>query len=150
MTLTLYNALDIFEENIEDIKLACMENIRAILTEEGSGNWIRQEITRLRVLPYHSMLKRITARQQSKVSVRSSSITDAMIAHAKEFPIEGLYDGRLRKGVGLCPFHDEGTPSFSIKYNKYRCFGCDAHGDAIDFYMKTNNCNFVTAVKAMQ
>ena len=40
--------------------------------------------------------------------------------------------------VGLCPFHNEKTASFSVSGNKqmYYCFGCGEHGDAIDFVGK--------------
>jgi len=34
---------------------------------------------------------------------------------------------------GLCPFHEDKTPSFAIKENRFRCWGCGAHGDSIDF-----------------
>lgn len=79
--------------------------------------------------------------------------TDYQLDQAREVPIEGMYEGSLRtiygKAVGLCPFHEEGTPSFTIftNENKFHCFGCQAHGDAIDFWMKTRNVDFVQAVK---
>ena len=79
--------------------------------------------------------------------------TDYQLDQAREVPIESMYDGNLRntygKLVGLCPFHEEKTPSFTIftNENKFHCFGCQAHGDAIDFYMKLHNCDFVQAVK---
>jgi DNA primase len=43
--------------------------------------------------------------------------------------------GRVWKG--LCPFHDESTPSFYAYDHGFHCFGCGAHGDAIDFVMRT-------------
>jgi hypothetical protein len=39
----------------------------------------------------------------------------------------------LRNGMGLCPFHQEKTPSFSVKPEYFKCFGCDAKGDIYDF-----------------
>ncbi len=41
--------------------------------------------------------------------------------------------------VGLCPFHDERTPSFHVypEEQQYRCYGCQAHGDIIDFVART-------------
>jgi DNA primase len=48
---------------------------------------------------------------------------------------------------GLCPFHDERTPSFTVVPDKrfYHCFGCQAHGSAIDFVMNVMKVDFVTA-----
>lgn len=52
---------------------------------------------------------------------------------------------------GLCPFHNEKTPSFSVSedFQNYRCFGCDAQGDIISFAEKTHTINFVEAVKML-
>ena len=46
---------------------------------------------------------------------------------------------RGREYIGLCPFHKEKTPSFSVVEDKgfYHCFGCGAHGDVIGFSMQT-------------
>lgn len=52
--------------------------------------------------------------------------------------------GKLWKGC--CPFHDEKTPSFTVFDDHYHCFGCDAHGDAIDFVQRTEGLNFADAV----
>lgn len=50
---------------------------------------------------------------------------------------------------GLCPFHSETTPSFSVSETKefYYCFGCSAQGDAIDFVMHMDGVGFPEAVK---
>ena len=49
---------------------------------------------------------------------------------------------------GLCPFHKEKTPSFTVNDDKgfYHCFGCGAHGSAFDFVMETEGLNFREAV----
>jgi DNA primase len=51
----------------------------------------------------------------------------------------------------LCPFHDEKTPSFVIQRgdNHYHCFGCGAHGDAIQFLMTYLKMSFVEAVESL-
>jgi len=53
--------------------------------------------------------------------------------------------------VGLCPFHREKTPSFTVHDDKgfYHCFGCQAHGDAIEFVMKTESLTFPEAVERL-
>ena len=50
--------------------------------------------------------------------------------------------------VGLCPFHDERTPSFSVNADQklYYCFGCEAKGDAIGFVRQTEALEFREAV----
>lgn len=51
--------------------------------------------------------------------------------------------------VGLCPFHDEKTPSFTVSPSKgiYKCFGCGAGGNVISFVKKFKNVEFVEAVE---
>jgi len=62
---------------------------------------------------------------------------------------------RLRKTggsfTGLCPFHQERTPSFNVSptYNTFKCFGCGEGGDAITFVMKRDNIDFVDAIEVL-
>src|SRR5271156_3672597 len=51
----------------------------------------------------------------------------------------------------LCPFHDEKTPSFVIQKGDfhYHCFGCGAHGDAIQFLMTHLKMSFLEAVESL-
>ena len=58
---------------------------------------------------------------------------------------------RGREHVGLCPFHNEKTPSFTVSESKgfFHCFGCGAHGDAIDFAMRSSGLSFVEAVEQL-
>src|SRR5262245_15542037 len=53
--------------------------------------------------------------------------------------------------VGLCPFHDEKTPSFNVNpdMNRYYCFGCQESGDAIQFVIETEHLDFPTAVERL-
>ncbi|HWD52329.1 MAG TPA: DNA primase [Acidimicrobiales bacterium] len=56
-----------------------------------------------------------------------------------------------RRWVGLCPFHGEKTPSFSVNAEEgfYYCFGCQEKGDAITFVRKTEHLDFVDAVRRL-
>ncbi len=60
---------------------------------------------------------------------------------------------QLKKGganfMGLCPFHGEKSPSFSVSPSKqfYHCFGCGKNGNAISFLMDHNGMGFIEAVK---
>lgn len=53
--------------------------------------------------------------------------------------------------VGLCPFHNEKTPSFTVypDTNSFYCFGCGAGGDVISFIRRIDNLDYVEAVKAV-
>lgn len=50
---------------------------------------------------------------------------------------------------GLCPFHNEKTPSFKVSKAKgyYKCFGCGKSGDSISFLMEYRNINYIEAIK---
>lgn len=66
--------------------------------------------------------------------------------------VAGLYTKLKQKGsyyFGLCPFHKESTPSFSVSPDKqiYHCFGCGASGNVFGFVMQVENYGFVEAVK---
>lgn len=52
---------------------------------------------------------------------------------------------------GLCPFHKEKTPSFTVNEAKgfYHCFGCGSHGSVFDFLMETEGLNFREAVEKL-
>lgn len=86
-------------------------------------------------------------------------MTPSEIAKARDS--RALSDIARRHGVklyrmgrgwkGLCPFHNEKTPSFHVSddRNTFKCFGCGAWGDPIDFLMQMLNLSFVEAVKAL-
>lgn len=58
---------------------------------------------------------------------------------------------RGREWIGLCPFHTEKSPSFSVVEDKgfYHCFGCGAHGDVIGFVMRTESLSFPETVEKL-
>lgn len=56
-----------------------------------------------------------------------------------------------RELTGLCPFHNEKTPSFTVSEEKgfFHCFGCGAHGDVIGFVMRQEGLSFPEAVERL-
>ena len=79
---------------------------------------------------------------------------DELIARADIVEVVGARVALKRAGSnykGLCPFHGEKTPSFTVSPSKgfYHCFGCSAHGTAIGFLMAYDNLEFPEAVEAL-
>jgi DNA primase len=69
-------------------------------------------------------------------------------------PIVGKRVRLIRRGrehLGLCPFHKEKTPSFTVNEDKgfYHCFGCGKHGSIFDFVMETEGLSFPEAVERL-
>ncbi len=56
-----------------------------------------------------------------------------------------------REYKACCPFHNEKSPSFTVNDDKgfYHCFGCGAHGDAIEFIRKYEKCSYPEAIEAL-
>ena len=54
-----------------------------------------------------------------------------------------------RHGKALCPFHEEKTPSFSIKGQHWHCFGCNEGGDVIDFISRIQCISIWEAAKRL-
>ena len=79
---------------------------------------------------------------------------DKIHAAAKIEEVVSDYITLKRRGanlIGLCPFHNEKTGSFTVSPSKgiYKCFGCGASGHAIKFVMEIEQCSFVDAVKQL-
>ena len=82
------------------------------------------------------------------------SFIDELVARADIVEVVGARVALKRAGSnykGLCPFHGEKTPSFTVSPSKgfYHCFGCSAHGTAIGFLMAYDNLEFPEAVEAL-
>ena len=77
---------------------------------------------------------------------------DAIVAACRIEEVVGDYVHLTKRGVnliGLCPFHDEKTPSFIVSPAKgiYKCFGCGEAGDAIRFMMRHEQYSYVEALR---
>lgn len=90
------------------------------------------------------MAGRIRAEDVQAVKERSS-ITDVVREHVSLRPA-GI--GSMK---GLCPFHDEKTPSFTVRetVGAYHCFGCGEGGDVISFVQKLDHLTFAEAVERL-
>lgn len=79
-------------------------------------------------------------------------VLDEIRSRASIVDVISEYVNLNKKGsnyMGLCPFHSEKTPSFSVSESKqiFHCFGCHVGGDVITFIMKRENLSFIEAVK---
>ena len=82
----------------------------------------------------------------------SQELVDEVLANTDIVDVVSAHVHLKKRGstyVGLCPFHNEKTPSFNVNPDKqfYYCFGCGAGGSAITFLMKYNNCTFREALQ---
>ena len=55
--------------------------------------------------------------------------------------------GRVSKAA--CPYHDDDGTSFYVHADGFHCFGCGAHGDAIDFVMRSGSMTFDEAIQSL-
>lgn len=83
-----------------------------------------------------------------------SGFLDELRSRLRLSTIIGRHVKLTRKGreyQGLCPFHNEKSPSFSVNEDKgfFHCFGCGAHGDAIAFEMRLSNLSFSDAIEKL-
>lgn len=163
-TLQLNAALALFDDHLEEIKGALVDNMQSriwsiekpIDTGDDTLNWVRSEVYRLRVESatkgISRALRQIVGRQQYHNN--TGSITDAQIALARERDITELFEEltgeRVRHHMAKCPFHTDNTASLALgKYNRFTCFGCGEKGDTITLYMKIHGVGFIQAVRAL-
>ena len=77
---------------------------------------------------------------------------DEIIYAARVDEVVGDYVTLKKRGsslIGLCPFHNEKTPSFNVSATKgiYKCFGCGKAGNAVNFVMEIEHLNYIQALK---
>ncbi|MFP3982239.1 MAG: DNA primase [Desulfurivibrionaceae bacterium] len=88
------------------------------------------------------------------MAVFSESSVQLVKEAADIVDVIGEYVQLRKKGTnyqGLCPFHSEKTPSFSVNPTRqfYHCFGCKESGDVFSFFMKYNNLGFQESLEAL-
>jgi len=87
-------------------------------------------------------------------SAISDSVIEGLLARVSIRDVIAPYVKLQQRGsrfVGLCPFHDETTPSFSVNEAKgvYHCFACKASGNALRFIMQKEAVSFDEAVQKL-
>ena len=133
-----------------------MEEMRArilALRQKKNVSWtLLKEISAV-AMPILEEMKDRIFRMHHKPKAHKDN-TD-QIKVAKETPLQNIYQGKLTKFGnklrGLCPFHNETTPSFFIytDNNSWYCYGCSIGGDSIDFVMKRDDCDFNVALSKL-
>ncbi|MCQ4082022.1 DNA primase [Streptomyces sp. RB6PN25] len=85
-------------------------------------------------------------RDEDVKAVRDAVPIDAVVSEYLQLRPAG--GGNLK---GLCPFHDEKTPSFQVSPSKglFYCFGCQEGGDTLDFVMKVDHLSFAETVERL-
>ena len=83
-----------------------------------------------------------------------SGIAEEIKSRCNIIDVVGRYVKLQRAGnsyKGLCPFHNEKTPSFNVDEDRgfYHCFGCGESGDVISFIQKIENIDFITAISKL-
>lgn len=81
-------------------------------------------------------------------------VIDAVLKHHHIAEVVGKYVHLTKRGrnlIGLCPFHSEKTPSFTVSSEKniFNCFGCGVGGNVIKFLMEIESYSFVEAVRQL-
>lgn len=170
-TCNLNEALSIFEDNLSEIRSACVANAEDIvkqyspyaqldidkpITKEAIHlhvNWIHVQE---KLKPILNSIKRIDSYRHYKQNpVTTNTITDMDIQRAREVDADWfIREAELNyKKVGRCPFHSDKTPSLTLMRSKktnnfyLKCFPCSEAFDSISFVMKKHNLNFIDAVK---
>ena len=99
----------------------------------------------------------IAEAEQKIEETKEETVTEEKIEEVKQAVEEIVeeYVALRRAGAGslkgLCPFHDEKSPSFTVRpsHGTFHCFGCGQHGSVIDFVMKMEVIGFPEAVERL-
>lgn len=142
------------------VKSGAQNHIEEMIGIEDAKMFFPGGHQRLNVIAEH---KRVLKSVLACVAVKESGnqgnfegISQVDVDFARNVDIEGLEDWEKPKRFGgrfqaCCPFHVEQSGSFFIfKDNRFKCFGCGAHGDAIEFVMRKYSIEFIDAVKRLK
>lgn len=116
-------------------------------------------ISKNEIIPLQRRLKRLSWQhiiltQPEKIKNNTVNVEELKERLNLKYIVE-TYGVKLRKqnsknSMGLCPFHKESTPSFSVSEKLFYCFGCGKKGDTIDFIKEIEGVEFKEAIKILQ
>lgn len=126
---------------------------------------IVQDLTKYKIEQATAEPRRVIRRVNQKIvhlqqpAKAMSGVTEQQIEEAREYPLEDMITNKRFKATGKwrsnyhCPLEahkGEKTPSFYVDTkNRYKCFGCQERGDAIDFVIQRDGVDFIRAVKSL-
>lgn len=175
-TCTLREAIEIFEDELPEIRRACLDNAGKIIEsyspsaelnvdEEVTVEGIKKHINYLAIeaeaKPLFITVRRIDSYRAHQQNPNTSAyqITDLDIQNAREASADWfIYEASLstkKPHKGICPFHADRTPSLTLMKakgtgkNYLKCFVCDEAWDAIKFIMARDGLDFMGAVKVI-
>lgn len=140
-------------KNVRDTIKLFNESLDALREQERDD--INNDRQTFHYEPLRAAFQEVVDRMERLRKPIKKDLAEDNIVQAKKYPIEKLYGGKLKRQghilVGKCPFHDDGTPSFTVytKNNRWWCYGCLCGGDAIDYMIKKDNLSFNEAVKKL-
>jgi hypothetical protein len=140
-----------------DCRDVARRNIDELIPQvEYYKDLIRQHPLMIHFMSINPVVKRINSLQKYLDLTSPIHGNKIDLTKAKQVPIQSLYDfQKIQKSPGrikaICPFVDEKTPSFTIylKDNTCHCYSCGFHSDAIGFFQKLHNINFIEAVRKL-
>lgn len=117
--------------------------------------WLRGNLPRttdgwLKIFPEAKHLVKPVSRKQKKFDEQLEEARSVDLESVVEQYVELKRSGAYRL-FGLCPFHDEKTPSFFVytNDNHYYCFGCHEYGDVIKFIRQVEKLTFRQSVRTL-
>jgi hypothetical protein len=168
---------EIIPRNIKILEEESAESLRELRSELANiktiqdpfSRWFWDEVFRKITMPNSlffrnqqkiTHLKRLMLWASGKNNKKNKHFQNFQInlENARNYPIYEIVSQYIDlkpigdKFVGLCPFHNEKTPSFYIypETNTFHCFGCQEHGDVIKLTMALSGVDFKNAVSMLQ
>lgn len=173
VTCSLHEALDIFKDELPEIRKACLENATQIISKNSpyqeldidqpvTPEAIKEHLNYIKIKqqakPLFQTIRRIDSYRLHKQNPNpTGGITDMDIQNAREASADWfIYQAQLstrKPHCGKCPFHADNKPSLTLMKSKQsgnlylKCFPCGAAWDSIGFIQARDNVDFMEAVR---